>query len=132
MTTNAFSIIKSVRGQQFLLLLLIACIFPACNRSNAEWRNTYKTAVVGDWEEARGTREVMHFTADGKLVMDSPSEHHSCSYEFPDRKHILLDCLPPETPHKPNTYGFALVDDKMMISDSGETGTYKRAQAPQP
>ena len=117
------------RPNQPLLLLLWLAIFSGCNH---EWQNQYKTAVVGDWEEARGTRETLHFQPDGTLKMISPSEHHSCKYDFPDRKHIRPDCLPPETPHKPNTYGFALTDDKLMISDSMETGTYKRAlQDPQ-
>ena len=118
---------RSRSDQGLLLLLLIACVFPACDRqSKAEWQSSYKSAVAGDWEEARGTRETLHFHPDGRLIMDSPSEHHSCTYDFPDQKHIRLDCVAPEVPHKPETYGFALADGKLMISDSQSTGTYQR------
>ena len=134
MTTLALDILltRARFNLLLLLLLLLACIFPAC-KSNTEWLRTYKTAVIGDWEEVRGTRETMHFSADGSLIMNSPSEHHSCTYEFPDPKHIRLDCVAAQIPHKPETYGFALADDKLMISDSQSTGTYKRTpQDPQP
>ena len=124
-----FSIAGFPLDQRLLLLLLIASLFPACNRqSNSDWERSYKAGVVGDWEEARGTRETLHFNADGTLIMDSPSEHHTCTYEFPDAKHIRLDCVAPQIPHKPETYGFALTPDKLIISDSRETGTYSRTR----
>ena len=74
----------------------IACVFSGCNR---EWRQTYKAGVIGDRGEVHGTRETLHFNADGSLNMDNPSEHHTCTYEFPDSKHIRLDCVAPQTPH---------------------------------
>lgn len=110
---------------QLLILLLIMCLLSAC-KSNSELQGTYGAKVAGDWEEIRGTGETLHFEADGHLIMNSRSEHHSCTYDFPNAKQIRLDCVAPDVPHKPNTYGFALADDKLMISDSQSTGTYKR------
>ncbi|HXY13853.1 MAG TPA: hypothetical protein VEI26_05070 [Terriglobales bacterium] len=127
-STLAFPSIRA-RSHRRVLLLLIVCTFCGCNRqSTAE----YKATVVGDWEEAHGTHETLHFKADGSLAMDSPSEHRSCTYDFPDTKHIRLDCasFAPQVPHVPTTYGFALDNDKLMISDSFSTGTYTRTQSP--
>jgi hypothetical protein len=121
--------IKYSADQRLLLMAMIMYLLAGCNRGPADWQNTYKATVVGDWEEARGTRERLHFEADGHLQMDSPSEHHSCTYDFPDSKHIRLDCLPAEIRHTPTTYGFALGDGTIMISDSLSTGTYKRKAA---
>jgi len=125
MKNNAFTLLLS--GQRLLLLLLLACVSSACNRRpDSEWQSSYKTAVVGDWEEVAGTRETLHFNSDGTLIMVSPSEQHSCTYEFPDPKHILLNCAAAQAPHQGQTYGFALANDKLMITDALSTGTYKR------
>lgn len=128
MKTNrvACAFIRARSSRGLLLLLLIVCTFCAC-KSTAE----YKAAVVGDWEDVHDAHSTLHFKADGSLVMDSPSEHHSCTYDFPDKKHIRLDCASaPQVPHVPTTYGFALDNDKLMISDSLSTGTYARTKNP--
>jgi hypothetical protein len=118
-----------------IAVFLLAMLFsPACTQKSgaassnddANWRQSFKTGVIGDWEEVRVTQETLHFNEDGTLIMDSPSEHHSCTYDFPDARHIRLDCVAPQIPHKPNTYGFALADAQLKISDDHETGTYRR------
>ncbi len=114
--------------------LLAVLSFSACERKSgtaarndeSDWRQSFKTGVVGDWEEIHGSQETMHFNEDGTLIMNAPLEHHSCTYDFPDSTHIRLDCAVPQLPHAPKTYGFALADDKLMISDARETGTYRK------
>lgn len=110
------------------LLVATAVSFTACNRQSADanFQETMKTAIAGDWEEAHGSQEKMHFGSDGSLTMNSRAEHHSCTYDFPDAKHIRLDCVPGEVPQKGKTYGFALEGDKLMISEDDSTGTYVR------
>lgn len=113
---------------KILFGLLAALSMQSCTRSTADaaWQATMRSAVVGDWDEIRGTQEKLHFSSDGRLIMNSRSEHHSCTYDFPDAKHIRLDCLPAQVPHKPDVYGFSLANGRLMISDDLETGTYEK------
>lgn len=121
--------------RQFAAIIIVAMLFcSACTRKSgtpssngdANWQQSFKTGVLGDWEEVRGTGETLHFNEDGTLIMDSPSEHHSCAYDFPDSTHIRLDCVAPQIPHKPDSYGFTLADAQLTISTDRETGTYRR------
>jgi len=111
------------------MALLLGCHRNAAPNSNegapANWEQSLKDGVVGDWE-IEPTREVLHFSADGTLVMDSPREHHNCKYDFPDYQHIRLDCLVPGTSSRPTTWRVSLSGDTLKISDNVETGTYKR------
>jgi len=70
-----------------------------------------------------GTKEVLHFSEDGNLVMESPREHHQCTYDFPDAKHISLDCAPAGTPARPAVWRMSFTDDdKLLIGNATETG----------
>jgi|ERR1700722_4358850 len=90
-------------------------------------RPALKGRIAGDWEEVHGTKEVLHFSEDGSLVMESPREHHQCTYDFPDAKHISLNCAPPGTPARPEVWRMSFTDDdKLLIGNAMETGTYKR------
>ena len=111
--------------RRLLLLLVIVCILSGCDR---QWQQQYKAGVLGDWEEVRGTQEFLHFNADGILIMNGPAEHHTCRYEFPDRKHIRLECVVPNSTDTAQTYGFAFADGKLLITDSDSTGTYRRRE----
>ena len=109
---------------EFLLVLCatlpLLCCYP-------DPRPALKGRIAGDWEEVHGTREVLHFSEDGSLVMESPSEHHQCTYDFPDAKHISLNCAPPGTPARPEVWRMSFTDDdKLLIGNAMETGTYKR------
>jgi hypothetical protein len=90
-------------------------------------RPALKGRIAGDWEEVHGTREVLHFSQDGSLIMESPREHHQCAYDFPDAKHIRLNCAPAGSPASPEVWRMSFTDDdKLLIGNATETGTYKR------
>ena len=57
-----------------------------------------RSHVVGAWAESHGTNENLQFNDDGTLQMDSPREHHTCAYDFPDAAHIRLNCSPAGAP----------------------------------
>jgi hypothetical protein len=88
-----------------------------------------KSQIVGDWEEVHGTKETLHFKADGTLVMKSPSEFHQCVYDFPDEKHIRMNCAPAGSPAYFQVWNVAFTDDdKLQIGTPHETGTYRRQE----
>ena len=92
-----------------------------------------KEKIVGTWEDAKGTRETMQFSADGTLIMRSPAENRTCEYSFPDSGHIRLDCaMVAGGPRTSQAYKFSMTADRVMISDELETGTYKRVEDPAP
>src|SRR6267378_2822350 len=63
-----------------LLLGSSSLLLQGCHR-DAERR--LKNAVLGSWEEVRGTKETLQFNADGTLVMESRSQHRICLTTFP-------------------------------------------------
>jgi hypothetical protein len=85
-----------------------------------------RSHVVGAWAESHGTNENLQFNDDGTLQMDSPREHHTCAYDFPDAAHIRLNCSPAGAPPSFVTWNFSVHDDTLAIGDTHETGTYKR------
>ena len=119
-------------------LLLLACHSGAhsaqppseqhSEQQSSQWSDQQlKQDVVGIWEEVDGTQETLQFNADGTLIMNSPSEHRSCDFSFPDSGHIRLDCTRYKGgPRASQTWKFAMTSDKVMIGDELVTGTYKR------
>jgi hypothetical protein len=88
-----------------------------------------KSQIVGDWEEVHGTKETLHFKADGTLVMKSPSEFHQCVYDFPDETHIRMNCAHAGSPAYFQVWNLAFTDDdKLRIGTARETGTYRREE----
>ncbi|MGD0404605.1 MAG: hypothetical protein ABSB66_15580 [Candidatus Acidiferrales bacterium] len=86
-----------------------------------------KEGVVGSWEEVHGTRETLQFNADGTLIMKSPRENEVCRYDFPDAKHVRLDCAPAGTPPRPYAWSISVTaDDQLLIGNAQEVGTYQR------
>ena len=117
------------------LVIASAMLLTDCNRKSgttetapANWEQTLKDGVVGDWEQAYGSREELQFSSDGTLVMNSPAEHHNCKYDFPDYQHIRLDCAVPGVPSNPQSWKISLSGDTLKISDALETGVYQRKQ----
>jgi hypothetical protein len=82
--------------------------------------------VLGGWEEVHGTKETLFFNVDGTVYMNSPVEHHLCTYDLPDPQHIRLDCAPVGTPPRPMVWKVELTSDRLIISGNREVGTYKR------
>jgi hypothetical protein len=88
-----------------------------------------KSQIVGDWEEVHGTKETLHFKADGTLVMKSPHEFHECVFDFPDEKHIRMNCAPAGSPAYFQVWNLGFTeDDKLQIGTVHETGTYRRQE----
>ena len=111
------------------VVLLAALGLQSCARKSdlsAQDREALIARTVGDWQDIYDARTIMHFKADGSLMMNSVAENRSCTYNFPDSKHIRLDCMYSQGTRYAQDWGFALVDDKMMISDGHETGAYRR------
>jgi len=109
-----------------LLLICAASCLPGCRQ---EATPELKSQIVGDWEEVHGTKETLHFKADGTLVMKSPSEFHQCVYDFPDEKHIRMNCAPAGSPAYFQVWNLAFTDDdKLQIGTVRETGTYRRQE----
>jgi hypothetical protein len=107
--------------------LLVLCATMPLLSCYPDPRPALKGRIAGDWEEVHGTKEVLHFSENGSLVMESPREHHQCTYDFPDTKHISLNCAPPGTPASPEVWRMSFTDDdKLLIGNATETGTYKR------
>jgi hypothetical protein len=90
------------------------------------WKQALKDSTVGDWQEIHTLNEMLHFDADGSLIMSSPAEHRSCTYDFPDSNHIRLDCMYPQGTRYAQTWGFSVTDDKLTIRDEHSVGTYRR------
>ena len=109
---------------ELLLLLCATCSLLSCY---PDPRPALKGRIAGDWEEVHGTKEVLHFSEDGSLIMESPREHHQCAYDFPDAKHIRLNCAPAGSPASAEVWRMSFTDDdKLLIGNAMETGTYKR------
>jgi hypothetical protein len=107
-----------------LLLGSSSLLLQGCHR-DAERR--LKNAVLGSWEEVRGTKETLQFNADGTLVMESRSQHRICLYDIPDYAHIRLDCAPAGARASPQLYEISVSsDDKLLISEGQDVGTYRR------
>jgi hypothetical protein len=86
-----------------------------------------KEGVVGSWAEVGGTNATLQFNADGTLIMKSPRENQVCRYDFPDAKHVRLDCAPAGMPPRPYTWNISVTaDDKLLIGDAQQVGTYQR------
>jgi hypothetical protein len=93
----------------------------------AEEQLQLKEAVVGSWANVDGSNENLEFGADGTLLMKSPRRNEVCRYDFPDAKHIRLDCAPAGMPPRPYAWNFSLTaDDNILIGDGHETGTYQK------
>lgn len=108
-------------------ILLVLCATLSLLSCYPDPRPALRGRIAGDWEEVHGTKEVLHFSEDGNLVMESPREHHQCTYDFPDAKHISMNCAPPGTPERPVVWRMSFTDDdKLLIGNAAETGTYKR------
>jgi len=86
-----------------------------------------KDNVVGNWEEVHGTKETLQFSADGTLIMNSPTEHHQCHYDFPEAGKIRIDCSPAGSPPSPQLWKISITpEDKLLIGDAPDVGTYER------
>jgi hypothetical protein len=111
------------------LPLSIALLLLACHSDQHVADQHLKEAVVGSWEEVHGTQETLQFNADNTLTMKSPSENHSCVYDFPDSQHIRIDCAALGGPRVPQLWKITVTSDRLMIGGGGrEVGTYKRRQ----
>ena len=113
----------------FFALALAIFLFAGCHHSpsplSPEDQQDLRSQVVGAWTESHGTNENLQFHDDGTLQMDSPREHHTCAYDFPDAAHIRLNCSAGAPPSFV-TWNFSVTDDTLSIADAHETGTYKR------
>ena len=119
---------KNCRPASFKRSLLIVagvCAFlQGCRHDGDAY---LKGEIVGDWEEVHGTNETLQFNPDGTLTMISPREHRECRYDFPDSRHIRLDCASPGSTPSPQVWKVAITSDhKLLISDAIEVGTYRR------
>ena len=125
MTSTNFAI---NRRMGWVVLLAALCLQSCTKKSDlsAQEREALIARTVGDWQDIYNARAIMHFKADGSLMMNSVAENRSCTYTFPDSKHIRLDCMYSQGTRYAQDWGFALEDDKMKISDGHETGTYQR------
>lgn len=86
-----------------------------------------KEQILGHWEEVRGTKETLRFNPDGTLIMKSPSEFHQCVYDFPDEKHLRMNCAPAGSPAYFQVWNLSFTDDDgLQIGTAHETGTYQR------
>jgi hypothetical protein len=114
----------------FFALALAFFLFAGCHHPAEQPplvdQQEMRSHVVGTWAESRGTNENLQFNDDGTLQMDSPREHHTCAYDFPDAAHIRLNCSPAGAPSSFVTWNFSVTDDTLSIGDAHETGTYKR------
>jgi hypothetical protein len=107
----------------FLLLIAVLSL-QGCSH---EAEQKLKESVVGSWEEVHGTKETLQFNADGTLIMKSPRENQVCRYDFPDAKHVRFDCAPAGMPPRPYTWNISVTtDDKLLIGDAQQVGTYQR------
>ncbi len=108
------------------LLICAASCLQGCRQ---EATPELKSQIVGDWEEVHGTKETLHFKADGTLTMKSLSEFHQCVYDFPDEKHIRMNCSPAGSPAYFQVWNLAFTDDdKLQIGTARETGKYRRQE----
>lgn len=82
--------------------------------------------MQGYWENALGNHETLQFNSDGTLIMKSPRESELCVYDFPDAKHLRLDCAPAGAPARPQVWGFSISETELKISDALEVGVYRR------
>jgi hypothetical protein len=85
-----------------------------------------KEKIVGTWDEARGTNEILEFHDDGTVLMQTGNTDQTCSYDFADAHHLRLNCAPPGSPPMPQIWKVEYKDDLLHIRDNAETGTYKR------
>ena len=124
------------------VLLLVILLSQACRSGQNSGQTSsdqklsgqqVKEKIVGAWEDAKGTRETLQFSADGTVLMKSPAENRTCAYSFPDSGHIRLDCtMMAGGPRTSQVFKFSMTSDRVMISDEMETGTYKRMEDPAP
>jgi hypothetical protein len=107
-----------------LVLLSATLLLHGCHDSEQH----LKSSVLGRWEEVHSTKETLQFDNDGTLIMKSPREYHLCVYDFPDSRHIRLNCAPVGALPFPQVWKISVTSDQLMISDDQETGTYQRRQ----
>jgi hypothetical protein len=113
----------------WLGVFLLICAASWLSGCRQEATPELKSQIVGDWEEVHGTKETLHFKADGTLVMKSPSEFHQCVYDFPDEKHIRMNCARAGSPAYFQVWTLAFTDDdKLRIGTVRESGTYRRQE----
>ncbi len=125
---------ETSRHLLFFVLLATLLLQSCTQKSNAQpeggnagsWKQALKDSTVGDWQEIDTLNEMLHFDADGSLIMSNPAEHRSCTYDFPDSNHIRLDCMYPQGTRYVQTWGFSVTDDKLMIRDEHSVGTCQR------
>lgn len=113
------------------LILPGLLLLPAC-RSEQRSLQQLREGIVGSWEEVHGTRETLQFNADGTLIKKAPMEYHSCVYDFPDSKHIHLDCSSGAGPRIIQLLKCSISSDRLMIGNDIETGVYQRSQGSAP
>ena|ERR1700677_3706080 len=106
------------------LFLSATLLFQGCGHEAEKY---LKMSVIGHWEEVHGTKETLQFNADGTLNMRSRFQNQDCRYDFPDGKDMRLDCAPPGATPRPHLCTISVTaDDKLLIGDSREIGTYER------
>jgi hypothetical protein len=110
-------------AQPILVLGVVAMLIVSCSHPEID---RLKTGVVGTWVDVTDANATLQFNPDGVLVMTSTREKHFCNYDFPDAKHVRLDCAPAGTPRQPRLWTFDLSDDEISIGDGHETGRYHR------
>ena len=79
---------KWMNSRYLLFSVLLTSVFlQSCTqKSNAQpdlsWKQALKDSTVGDWQEIHTLNEMLHFDADGSLLMSSPAEHRTCTSRF--------------------------------------------------
>ncbi len=109
------------------LFLSAALLLQRCGHK-ADERQHLKDAVVGSWKNVDGSNENLEFSADGTLIMKSPRQNEVCRYDFPDAKHIRLDCAPAGMPPRPYAWNFSITADDKLLIGLHDVGTYQRKQ----
>jgi hypothetical protein len=123
-TRNPLAATRWLRALLLLVLGSNSLLLQGCHR-DAEQR--LKKTVLGSWEDVRFPTATLQFNADGTLVMESRSQQRICLYDIPDYAHIRFDCNPAGTPASPQLYEISVTsDDKLLIREGQEVGTYRR------
>jgi hypothetical protein len=73
----------------------LVLLLPSCHKAT---ENELKEKIVGRWREVRTKNEFIDFNAEGAVLMQSPGTSETCEYDFPDPRHLRLNCAPQGAP----------------------------------